>query len=272
MRVARLVVGVLPIALAVACGQADEVVDRPPGRAPAAAGTAPAPDTGGVVSITDGTQARLPGVAIGAGNFGNDRSTPSGEVVPGPSAGLWIRVEGDSGEGRTVRVRPGSVFTAASRRFEVLEVTVSNRGGGAPGGGRSVVRLRYAPPHASGTEGRASASSWAHRPMPAATARLALEASYDSAEFAAISRGLVPASMDDHWFVFEENGVVSIHRSWTGIAVYRVGFERAGDRYRAVEALVNRDPDQMTTAPDPAAELRQLRFLLDGVLLGKAAR
>jgi hypothetical protein len=29
-------------------------------------------------------------------------------------------------------------------------------------------------------------------------------------------RGFQPREMEDHWFIFEEDGVVHLHRSWTG--------------------------------------------------------
>lgn len=116
---------------------------------------------------------------------------------------------------------------------------------------------------------KALRTSWKSTPMPATWATLPFEASYSPAEYGAICRGLVPGEMEDRWFVFEEDGTVYFHRSWTGACVYQVRFERADGGHRAVETVVNRDPKEHGGAPDPAAEARELRVLIDRLLLGR---
>jgi hypothetical protein len=51
--------------------------------------------------------------------------------------------------------------------------------------------------------------------------------------------------------------VVHVHRSWTGLEIYRVRLAPAGDGYEVAEALVNDDPDQYGGDP-----------LMDDALLG----
>ena len=47
--------------------------------------------------------------------------------------------------------------------------------------------------------------------------------------------------MEDKWFEYFENNILYIHRSWTGICIYKVRFST--DR-RIEEVVVNRDSEQ----------------------------
>ena len=100
--------------------------------------------------------------------------------------------------------------------------------------------------------------------MPARRDRLELERHYDQEEYASLSQGEVPTSQDDRWFTWVgDDGVVHIHRSWSGIPVYEVRFKPSGDGYEIAEAWVNADPEQHESeGPDDAARLgRMLDFL-----------
>ena len=106
--------------------------------------------------------------------------------------------------------------------------------------------------------------------MPASVARVPFEESYSAEEYALIARGLIPQEMEDRWFIYEDNGVVYVHRSWTGACIYRVRFEATEDLYRIVEVLVSRDQEQYR-GDDVEFDARVLRFLIDDVLLGRPA-
>src|SRR5262245_60139181 len=45
---------------------------------------------------------------------------------------------------------------------------------------------------------------------------------FTAAELAEIKRGLVPREMEDRWFIFFEPPVLYLHRSWTGLLVFKV--------------------------------------------------
>jgi hypothetical protein len=99
--------------------------------------------------------------------------------------------------------------------------------------------------------------------MPARTARLPFTGSYSAAEYERIQRGLIPQSMDDKWFIVEDGGTLSFHRSWTGRCYYQVRIERVEDRYQVVDARLNRE-----VAGDLVEEARLLRYLIETYLLG----
>jgi hypothetical protein len=110
---------------------------------------------------------------------------------------------------------------------------------------------------------RARPDTWATEPMPARTARLPFTGSYSVAEYERIQRGFIPRTMDDKWFIVEDGGTLSCHRSWTGTCFYQVRLERVGDRYQVVDARLNRE-----VSADLVYEARLLRFLIENLLLG----
>lgn len=67
---------------------------------------------------------------------------------------------------------------------------------------------------------------------------------FSAQEFARLQRGLMPEAMEDKWFIVWQDDALYCHRSWTGLCVFRLRFDRDGERYAVCEALVNRDPAQ----------------------------
>ncbi len=111
-------------------------------------------------------------------------------------------------------------------------------------------------------------TSWKTKPLPSQVARLPFQKSYTAAEFAVLARGLVPKEMEDKWFVYLQEGVLYLHRSWTGICIYRVAFQEKEGCCVVREALANRDPEQYKSAND-GYDSALLNFLVDSLLLGK---
>ena len=59
----------------------------------------------------------------------------------------------------------------------------------------------------------ASATSWKHLPAPSERERLQFEALFTDEEFEKLSLGLVPAQMEDKWFIYFAEGWLRFHRS-----------------------------------------------------------
>jgi hypothetical protein len=112
---------------------------------------------------------------------------------------------------------------------------------------------------------RARPDTWRTEPMPPRTARLPFTGSYSVAEYQRLQRGFIPHAMEDKWFIVEDGGTLSFHRSWTGACCYQVRLERVGDRYQITDARLNRD-----VSSDLVYEARLLRFLIENLLLGHA--
>jgi 8-oxo-dGTP pyrophosphatase MutT (NUDIX family) len=97
----------------------------------------------------------------------------------------------------------------------------------------------------------ASRSDWKTRPLPASRVVLAIDRVYTSEQMAQIRQGLVPNNMDEKWFSFFEDGTLHLHRSWTGVCVYRVSFEPTQQgAWIATRAEVNRHIEQYSGVDD----------------------
>ena len=119
----------------------------------------------------------------------------------------------------------------------------------------------------------AQREDWKTRPMPARKASVDIPATtgrpYTDAEMARIRCGFIPSEMEDKWFVFFEGGVLHLHRSWTGICIYRASFDRLADGWRVTHVEVNLHPHEhrLTDADDQAGIARFFK-LLDGLASG----
>jgi hypothetical protein len=85
-------------------------------------------------------------------------------------------------------------------------------------------------------------------------------------EFERIKAGLVPAAMEDKWFIYFDESCLFLHKSWTGQGVYRVEFEADADGARAREAHCVAD---VLAASEPVYQARLLAFLIANLLLGR---
>lgn len=97
--------------------------------------------------------------------------------------------------------------------------------------------------------------------------KLPFQHEYTGKDYGKLLFGLVPEAMEDKWFIFMENDVLYFHRSWTGVCIYEVRFEKLKDKYSIREAWVNRD-DQQYRETDLDYDCELLNFLIENLLLG----
>jgi hypothetical protein len=114
---------------------------------------------------------------------------------------------------------------------------------------------------------RATRSSWKNLPLPSQRARLPVQREYTVAEYQQIARGFIPQQMEDKWFIFLEGDWLHMHRSWTGVCVFKVRFREHDGGYAIAEVWVNRDPEQYGGTHD-AFDGALLLFIVDRLLLG----
>ena len=69
---------------------------------------------------------------------------------------------------------------------------------------------------------RALRSDWKTRRMPRAHAKIDLDIPLTTEEFELLALGHIPQAMEDHWFSYFDGESLNLHRSWTGICVYRL--------------------------------------------------
>ncbi len=116
----------------------------------------------------------------------------------------------------------------------------------------------------------ASRESWKTLTLPSKRENLCFNDSYSEPEFNLMKHGVIPAEMEDKWFIFYEEPWLYFHRSWTGAAIYGVRFELSNETAKAVESWVNREPSQYQetrTDYDKAV----VKFLIEAFLLGRQA-
>jgi hypothetical protein len=93
-----------------------------------------------------------------------------------------------------------------------------------------------------GEEGQlraARAEDHRFKPPEGSPTMVALNQRFSRDEMERIRFGFAPPDMDYKWFMYYDAGTLHIHRSWTGVCVYRVEFaEEAGGMATATEAAV----------------------------------
>lgn len=52
---------------------------------------------------------------------------------------------------------------------------------------------------------------------------------FSADEMEILVRGVVPREMEDHWFIFEEDDVLYLYRSWTGYELFTIRLRRLAD-------------------------------------------
>ncbi len=114
---------------------------------------------------------------------------------------------------------------------------------------------------------RANSSSHKSIPFPAEAELLEYSANFSSSEFAKISCGVIPGSIDDKWFIYCENMTAYFHRRSTGHCIYKVEFSKKWGGYRVLSALVNTNSAQYSQL-DRAYDTRMLHFIIRNVVLG----
>ena len=111
---------------------------------------------------------------------------------------------------------------------------------------------------------------WQLRLFPARRARLPYERTFTPADMARIARGFVPTVQEQKWFAVFEDGTLHLHRSWTGIAIYRLQLAPIAGKpghWRVASVEVNRHPGQYTQQRDDE-DLATLDDLVGNMLIG----
>ena len=88
---------------------------------------------------------------------------------------------------------------------------------------------------------KANANSWKRDPFLEGGDSIPLEMEISKGEMERIRYGFIPEEMEDKWFTYFEGPYVYMHRSWTGMPVYRVQFTEENNRYVVTEAKLSKD-------------------------------
>jgi len=112
----------------------------------------------------------------------------------------------------------------------------------------------------------ASPSDWKIEALPSQKADVRLDRAFSAEEMERLKQGLVPAQMEDKWFIYWADNNLFFHRSWTGFCIYVVHFAVSNAGCRMVGADVNRNPEQYAEASD-RKDAKMISYLVDVLLL-----
>ena len=65
----------------------------------------------------------------------------------------------------------------------------------------------------------AKVSDWETTPLPAKRTKIVLERRFSTEEIQCMRSGLIPAVMEDKWFIYWQDDTLFFHRSWTGFCI-----------------------------------------------------
>lgn len=109
-------------------------------------------------------------------------------------------------------------------------------------------------------------SDWKTKPLPRKREKFILGWHFSTGEMQRIRQGFLPQSMDDKWFIYFSENILHIHRSWTGICIYKAYFNREQIGFTLTHAEVNRNSDQYSET-DAYHDRHQLDHLIKFYLL-----
>lgn len=96
----------------------------------------------------------------------------------------------------------------------------------------------------------AKREDWQCSAMPEQHTQLSLSLQYSNDQMARIRVGFVPSDQDEKWFLYFSDGVLHMHRSWTGFCIFQLRFRKQADAWLADQAVANRDPEQYTSTSE----------------------
>ncbi len=115
---------------------------------------------------------------------------------------------------------------------------------------------------------KATSSAWQTKPLPKKRTTVPLDQSFSENEILRFQIGVIPEEMEDKWFVYWEDDTLFFHRSWTGFCLYVVRFVCDDNGATAVEADLNRDPEQYKNTDDQY-DVEMIPYLVNVLLLKK---
>jgi 8-oxo-dGTP diphosphatase len=93
-------------------------------------------------------------------------------------------------------------------------------------------------------------TSWKTEPLPSKHAILTVDCSFTESEMEKVRMGLIPREMENKWFIFFEDDILYMHRSWTGFCMYVAHIAKSDNHYIVTKLLVNRDDTQYKNTDD----------------------
>lgn len=114
---------------------------------------------------------------------------------------------------------------------------------------------------------RALRGKWVEPSVDFAPTPLPLERSFTAQQWEQVKLGSIPAGMDEHWFIFEEDGWAYFIRSWTAYLLYKLRFRSEAGGASIVAAHLFLPPEGLSSK-ELAYHAALVNYLIDYKLLG----
>lgn len=111
-------------------------------------------------------------------------------------------------------------------------------------------------------------SDWKTKKMPSKNKVLSVHKDFTPTGYGELQKGILPAQMEDKWFIYFEDDQLYFHRSWTGHCIYIAEFDTVEAGHCITKVIVNRSKKQYT-GQDDTWDLMLLSYLIDSMLLHK---
>jgi hypothetical protein len=108
---------------------------------------------------------------------------------------------------------------------------------------------------------------WKNTPLPTETNDVSYQRIFTKDEIEIIKKGIIPLEMEDKWFIYCKDEAINIHRSWTGVQIYRVEYHGLSENeFQVTKVQVNGDK-KLYNYQGTDEEAKLLNFLIDRLLL-----
>jgi hypothetical protein len=91
---------------------------------------------------------------------------------------------------------------------------------------------------------------WKLKALPEKHTVIRLNIALTERQSLAVKQGFVPEEMEQKWICYFQANQLIQHRSWTGCCIDIISFEERNNRLVAINARVNRDPEQYSNTDD----------------------
>lgn len=88
------------------------------------------------------------------------------------------------------------------------------------------------------------------RPMPTSYEDMKIELHFNASHMRNLRRGFIPVDQDQKWFLYFEDNILHMHRSWSGTKMYEVLFDANGEGGVARRVRINLGPEYGGTLDD----------------------
>ena len=115
----------------------------------------------------------------------------------------------------------------------------------------------------------AEPADWDTKPLPRRRTTIPLDRTFSQDELNILRRGLIPAQMEDKWFIYWKDDALYFHRSWTGDCIFIVQFVVEDGTGKMVRAEVRYIPKRNNPNADKE-NAEMISYLIDVLLLDRA--